>query len=203
VSNCPTCGGVLPDVPSAYCNSCGARLPTGAEEPAEATVAEGVGAMDDRCAACGGPLLPGVPVCPACSRPVPGMEDQAPKKPAVKVGYGCLLAIIAFVALMVATVGMAIVPVSQRLTAPIVCPAGYTESVVVTYTSRSSDGVSMSSELYCIDAADGRPVEASGFLTFLVSFLGVLLALLSPLVLLALFGTVRRALRGRPAPEES
>lgn len=65
----------------------------------------------------------------------------------------------------------ACIPVSQRLTSPVVCPAGTTESVVVAWDSHDGSGKSHAhSELYCIDG-EGGGVEPSS-VKILLALLG-------------------------------
>jgi hypothetical protein len=63
---------------------------------------------------------------------------------------------------------MAIVPVSNRLTAPLLCPAGTARSFVVSYTEHPKPGTtSFKSELVC-EGADGKLERTGAFMTWLV-----------------------------------
>lgn len=98
---------------------------------------------------------------------------------------GCLLIATLVAALAIAFLAFMIAPVSQRLSAPIVC-RGYVESVVTTSTSTTSDGKSsMSSQFYCVDDQN-RAIPASSFLAFVVllveTWVGVSLLVLVPAI---------------------
>ncbi|MCK6526899.1 hypothetical protein L6R50_04845 [Myxococcota bacterium] len=59
-----------------------------------------------------------------------------------------------FAALMLSTAGVALVPAAHRLAAPVVCPGGTVESVVVRRVSHPVPGEThVSGELMCLDAA--------------------------------------------------
>ncbi len=86
----------------------------------------------------------------------------------VRLGWRGLAIACGFAGLMMASAGAAIFPVTVRLTAPIVCPAGTVESVVITRTSRTSKGsTSMTWNLVCIDREGGGKHIGAGH-TFLL-----------------------------------
>lgn len=65
---------------------------------------------------------------------------------------GCAGFVAGFVALMVATAGVAVVPAAQRLVAPLLCPADYSKSVVTTTSYSTGPGeTAHTSEMYCVD----------------------------------------------------
>ncbi|MBT9560959.1 MAG: hypothetical protein IV100_33350 [Myxococcales bacterium] len=71
-------------------------------------------------------------------------------------------------ALPLAAIVMAIVPVSKRLTAPILCPAGTVRAFVVSYTEHPKPGTtSFKSELVC-EGADGKLDRTGAFMTWFV-----------------------------------
>jgi hypothetical protein len=92
------------------------------------------------------------------------------------------VAIVMFVAASLA----AVVPVTKRLAAPLVCPSGYARSIVVIDVSSGEDDTAWSSALWCAYADRATPpVEANG---------RTVLAILVAEFLVVVFGT--RALAG-------
>lgn len=61
------------------------------------------------------------------------------------------------------------VPASQRLTSPVLCPSGTTESVVVAYSTRNGSSSNFHTELHCIDP-EGGGYEPSGVKIFFTLF---------------------------------
>jgi hypothetical protein len=106
-----------------------------------------------------------------------------------------------FLALMIATAGIAIWPALARLTAPLVCPDGSVASeVVVDSDSSPRGGVATSTRLFCIDASR-RPVEVDWLKVMAVLF-GECAVVLTGLGLVTL-GIAALARRSRvPGPEE-
>ena len=80
-------------------------------------------------------------------------------------------AVALFVAFMLSVSGTAIVPVTQNLTAPFVCPSGYAASGVVAKVSHPGAGKTrMTSDFYCIDGS-GTPLRTAQLVVVLMLFL--------------------------------
>lgn len=80
-------------------------------------------------------------------------------------GCGALAMWVAFWWLMGATAFAAAVPGTLAWTAPVTCPAGYTDVVIPVSVSSFQGKTSMSASMYCIDA-EGFAVEVSPWLAF-------------------------------------
>jgi hypothetical protein len=93
---------------------------------------------------------------------------------------------------MVATAGIAAVPAAQRLIAPLLCPAGYSKSVVTMSTSSHRPGeTTTTSELYCVDD-QGRAWRQSTPMVMGATFGASLLVLIAGFGLLGLVGRLTR-----------
>ena len=101
-------------------------------------------------------------------------------------------AVVAFFALMGAIVCGTAIPASLRLTAPVLCPADTTRSVVVTTVSHYRPGqTSVTADLVCIDVG-GHPEKVGSFraigLMFAVLFGGAWVLILPMVLFRAIFG---------------
>ena len=108
-----------------------------------------------------------------------------------KSGLGAVIAvggIVAFGALMLGVVGAAIAPAMLKLPAPLLCPEGTVEAVVVRTVSYPEPGTtSVSGRLHCLDAFGCAtiPHEALTLGTLFAMACALLLVLLVPAMLLA------------------
>lgn len=90
---------------------------------------------------------------------------------------------------LVTIVSHGCVPVSQRMAAPVLCPAGTAESVVVAYTTNiGGNKTSAHSHLYCIDG-DGGGYQPARVPTIAVQ---AVFSLVAVLVVMLAVRTVRR-----------
>lgn len=108
-----------------------------------------------------------------------------------KSGAGAVIAaasVIAFLALMLGVVGAAIAPAALKITAPILCPDGTLEAVVVRSVSYPEPGTtSVSGRLYCLDSLGCAtlPNEALTLGVLFAMAFCLLSMLLGPVLLLA------------------
>lgn len=108
-----------------------------------------------------------------------------------KSGFGGAIAaigVVAFLALMLGVVGAAIAPVLLKIPAPIVCPKGTVETVVVRTVSYPEPGTtSVSGRLHCLDSSGCETTPSEGLVlgTLFAMAFGLVAILFVPLLLLA------------------
>lgn len=141
------------------CNKCGAQTPV----------------LTELCLSCGAVLDPNVRFAALVKAGREQHLSNAAIKKAIKdsgvagkgkgCGCGALSLWVAFWWLMGATAFAAAVPGTLAWTAPVTCPAGYTDVVIPVSVSSFQGKTSMSASMYCIDA-EGFAVEVSPWLAF-------------------------------------
>ncbi len=92
-------------------------------------------------------------------------------------------------------------PGTQKMAAPVLCPANYQQAIVpVEITYPEGGGVSISGSLYCIDK-EGFAVEISAVDAHIAVGLIVGAFAAAPFLLMILIGALRRGLGGSSTPE--
>ena len=95
----------------------------------------------------------------------------------------------AFGGFLIAFLSWAIVPVSTRLSAPLLCPNGYSRSLVVLHVYGGASDSTTKSDLWCVPSAgDACPTRADP-MSVIVTMVGECAL---PLMLLALVTGLRR-----------
>lgn len=121
------------------------------------------------------------------------VEPTRTAKKTFLVSLGCLTIPILFVALMIATAGVAMFPGLARLTAPILCEAPFDHSYVeVTQSNPRPGETTWSWELQCYN--DRGAIEPQNSVTVMgLLFAGFAVAMFALVLLLSLIGAVRGA----------